>query len=138
MKEIIAFVRMNKTGATKKALVEAGVAGFTASKVMGRGKLVDSPEAIAERKAKLMDMAVDDISETAETEKLVTGFLDGSRLFPRRMFTILAQDDQVSKIVEALMQANRTENRIGDGKIFVLPLYDAVRVRTGEAGEEAL
>ncbi|MBP2653965.1 MAG: nifI-2 [Firmicutes bacterium] len=138
MKEIIAFIRMNKTGVTKKALVEVGVAGFTASKVLGRGKLVDSPETIAERKAKLMNMAVDDISEPVETEKLVTGFLDGSRLFPRRMFTILAQDDEVPKIVEAIMQANRTDNRVGDGKILVLPLLDAVRVRTGEFGETAL
>ena len=43
MKEIIAIVRMNKTGATKKALVEAGVAGFTAFKVEGRGKIVTNP-----------------------------------------------------------------------------------------------
>ncbi|MBP2650440.1 MAG: nifI-2 [Firmicutes bacterium] len=138
MKEIIAVIRMNKTSATKKALVAAGVAGFTAIKVQGRGKLVESPEAIAGRKAKLMDLAIDDISEPEETEKLVTGFLDGSRLFPRRLFKIVAKDDEVSKIVDALIQANRTENRLGDGKIFVLPIYDAVRVRTGEYGEEAL
>ena len=56
MKEIIAIVRMNKTGATKKALVAAGVAGFTAFKVMGRGKLVEDSAVIAARKKQLMEM----------------------------------------------------------------------------------
>lgn len=138
MKEIIAVVRMNKTGATKKALVEAGVAGFTAIKVLGRGKLVEDPAVIAERKAKFLEMAVDDIIEAEAAEKEVTDFLDGTRLFPRRLFTILARDQDVGKIVEAVTQANRTDNRVGDGKIFIMPIADAVRVRTGEAGEEAI
>jgi nitrogen regulatory protein PII 2 len=138
MKEIIAVVRMNKTGATKKALVEAGVAGFTAVKVLGRGKLVEDPAAIAERKAKLMAMASDDVSETKEAEELITGFLDGSRLFPRRLFTVLAFEADVPRIVEAISKANRTDNKVGDGKIFILPMVDAVRVRTGEAGDAAL
>ena len=46
MKEIMAIVQMNKTGATKKALLEAGVAGFTAVKVLGRGKPVLDPAII--------------------------------------------------------------------------------------------
>lgn len=138
MKEILAIVRMNKTGATKKALVEAGVAGFTAVKVLGRGKLVEDPAMIAERKARLLAMAVDDISETELTEKEVTGFLDGSRLFPRRLFTVVSHDDEVGKIVEAIAKANRTDNRVGDGKIFIMPITDAIRVRTGEAGDAAI
>lgn len=138
MKEIIAVVRMNKTGATKKALVEAGVAGFTALKVMGRGKLVEDPAVIAERKAQLMAMAADDVSEKEETEQLITDFLDGSRLFPRRLFTVLAFEADVPRIVDAIIKANRTENKVGDGKIFILPMLDAVRVRTGEAGDAAL
>ena len=52
MKEIIAVVRMNRTNATKKALIESGAAGFTALKVMGRGKLVEDKGVIAARKAK--------------------------------------------------------------------------------------
>jgi nitrogen regulatory protein PII 2 len=129
---------MNKTNATKKALVEAGVAGFTAIKVQGRGKLVEDPDVIAERKEKLMALAVDDVAEKEETEQLITGFLDGSRLFPRRLFTVLAHDEDVPRIVDAITKANMTENKVGDGKIFVLPISDAVRVRTGEAGEAAL
>lgn len=135
MKEIIAVVRMNKTNDTKRALIEAGVSGFTAFKVFGRGKLVDDPAVIAERKAMLKRLAGDDDSET---ESLIDGFLDGHRLFPRRLFTVLAHDEEVARIVEAISKANRTEYKVGDGKIFVLPVTDAVRVRTGETGEAAV
>ncbi|MDF2569735.1 MAG: glnB 3 [Sporomusa sp.] len=135
MKEIIAIVRMNKTSATKKALVEAGVAGFTAFKVTGRGKLIDDPAIVAERKAKMMAMAG---ADEQDAEMLIDGFLDGHRLFPRRLFTILAHDEDVPTIIEAITKANRTENQVGDGKIIVLPILDAIRVRTGESGEEAV
>ncbi|CAJ36852.1 P-II family nitrogen regulator [Methanocella arvoryzae] len=138
MKEIIAIVRMNRTGATKKALIEAGVAGFMAVKVEGRGKLVADPALIEKRKAQLMSMSFDDVTEAGATEKLVTDFLDGTRLFPRRLFTVLAHDEDVPRIVEAIMRANRTDCKVGDGKIFVMPMHDAVRVRTGEAGEAAI
>ena len=135
MQEILAIVRMNKTSATKKALVEAGVAGFTAFKVMGRGKLIDDPAVVAERKDKMMNMAG---ADEQDAEMLIDGFLDGHRLFPRRLFTILAHDEDVPKIVEAIMSANRTENKVGDGKIIIMPMLDAIRVRTGEAGEDAV
>jgi nitrogen regulatory protein PII 2 len=138
MKEIIAIVRMNRTGATKKALVEAGVAGFTAVKVLGRGRLITDPEIIADRKAQLMSMSFDDVTEAGATEKLVMGFLDDTRLFPRRLFTILVHDEDVPRVVEAIMQANRTDCKVGDGKIFILPMLDAIRVRTGETGEAAI
>jgi nitrogen regulatory protein PII 2 len=138
MKEIMAIVRMKKTGETKKALIAAGVAGFTAVKVLGRGNLVTDPKAIEECREKLLSMGVDEFSETGDTEKLVTSFLDGSRFFPRRLFTILAHDDDVPRIIEAVAKANRTEYGIGDGTIFVLPVSDAVRVRTGESGETAI
>jgi nitrogen regulatory protein PII 2 len=136
MKEIIAVVRMNKTNATKKALVEAGVAGFTAFKVHGRGKLVEDPSVIAERKEQLLKLSGDE--DNPEAISLVEGFLDGSRLFPRRLFTILAHDEDVAKIVEAIIKTNRTDYKVGDGKIFVMPVIDAVRVRTGESGEAAV
>lgn len=135
MKEIIAVVRMNKVGATKKALVQVGAAGFTASKVMGRGRLVEDKAIIAERRATLLTLAQKD---DATTDKLVTEFLDGTRLFPRRLFNVMAHDEDVPKIVAAIIAANRTENKVGDGKIFVLPMLDAVRVRTKESGDAAI
>lgn len=135
MKEIIAVVRMNKTSATKQALVKAGAAGFTALKVMGRGQLVQDESVIVERKNKLLQLAGDDEQETA---LLIEGFLTGERLFPRRLFNVLAKDEDVEGIVAAIIAANRTDNKVGDGKIFVLPVTDAVRVRTGETGEAAV
>jgi nitrogen regulatory protein PII 2 len=138
MKEILAVVRMKKTGVTKKALVAAGVAGFTAVKVSGRGRLITDPARIAECREKLITMGTDEFGGAVDTDQLVTSFLDGSRFFPRRLFTILAHDDDVPRIIEAIISANRTEHGIGDGTIFVMPILDAVRVRTGESGEAAI
>ncbi|WP_088225393.1 P-II family nitrogen regulator [Desulfosporosinus sp. FKB] len=135
MKEILAVVRMNKVSATKKALIEAGAAGFTATKVMGRGKLVEDKSIIAERRKTLLALAQKD---DQTTDKMITEFLDGTRLFPRRMFNILAHDEAVPKIVSAIIKANKTEYKVGDGKIFVLPALDAVRVRTRESGDSAI
>jgi nitrogen regulatory protein PII 2 len=135
MKEIIAVVRMNKVSATKKALIDVGAAGFTAIKVMGRGRLVEDKAIIAERRKTLLALAQ---KEDQNTDKLVTEFLDGTRLFPRRMFTVLAHDQDVSKIIAAIIGANKTEYKVGDGKIFVLPVLDAVRVRTKESGDAAI
>ena len=135
MKEIIAVIRMNKVSAMKKALVEVGVAGFTAFKVMGRGRLVTDPTLIAGRRQTLLALSKDD---AARTEKLIVEFLDGTRLFPRRLFTILAHDEDVPKIVDKIIEVNRTDNKVGDGKIFVLPVFDAIRVRTGETGDAAV
>jgi len=138
MKEIMAVVRMNKTNATKKALIDTGVAGFTAIKVLGRGKPVEDPVMIQERKQELLELAIDESIDADEAEKQVVSFLDGSRLFPRRLFTILAHDDDVPRIIEAITRANKTENNAGDGTIFVMPIADAIRVRTGETGEAAI
>ncbi|MDR3583712.1 MAG: P-II family nitrogen regulator [Desulfosporosinus sp.] len=135
MKEIIAVVRMNKVGVTKKALIEVGAAGFTASKVMGRGKLVEDKSIIAERRKTLLALAQRD---DQVTDKLITEFLDGTRLFPRRLFNVLAHDEDVPKIIAAIIKANQTEYKVGDGKIFVLPTLDAVRVRTQESGDAAI
>ena len=135
MKEIIAVIRMNKVGAMKKALVEAGVNGFTAFRVLGRGKLVKDPSVIAERKHDLL--ALSPVADE-KAEEMATQFLDGTRFFPRRLFTILAHDEEVPKIVAAIIEANRTDNKVGDGKIFVLPVLDAIRVRTGETGDAAV
>jgi len=135
MKEIIAIVRMNKVSVTKKALINVGAAGFTASKVMGRGKLVEDKSILAGRRKTLLALAQKD---DQATDKLITEFLDGTRLFPRRLFNILAHDEEVPKFIAAIIAANKTENKVGDGKIFVLPVLDAIRVRTGESGEAAI
>jgi nitrogen regulatory protein PII 2 len=135
MKEIIAIVRINKVSATKNALIKVGAAGFTATKVMGRGRLVEDKAIIAERRKTLLALAQ---KEDDKTDKMVTEFLDGTRLFPRRMFNVVAHDNDVPKIIAAIIDANKTEYKVGDGKIFVLPVLDAVRVRTKESGDAAI
>ena len=59
------------------------------------------------------------------------------RYLPKRMVSWIVEDTQVASLIRALIEANQT-GRLGDGKIFVLPIEEAVRVRTGERGVEAI
>ena len=123
MKQIIAIIRMNQVNATRQALVEAGIPAFTARKVKGRGQgKVDFH---------LLKGAEDGYEEA------ISQLGPGPRLVPKRMFTIAVPDELVPKTVKTLIQVNQTGHP-GDGKIFVVPLLDAVRIRTGEKGELAL
>ena len=123
MKEVIAVVRMNKMNQTKKALTDAGIAAFFAHEAWGRGKgLVNAEVAAA---------AAAGNQEAAE----VLG--SKGKLFAKRMVTVVVPDEKVATVVEAISAANKT-GKPGDGKIFVLPLGDSVRVRTGETGACAI
>ena len=138
MKEILAVVWMNRTNAVKRALIGAGVAGFTAVKVLGRGRPVEDPDLLRDQKEHYLAMAGDDVLDAEETERQVASYLEGTRLFPRRLFSVLAHDEDVPRIVEAITAAGRAGTSVDDGAIFVLPVLDAVRVRTGETGEAAI
>ena len=119
MKEVIAVIRMNKMNQTKQALTDAGIAAFFAHEAWGRGKgLVNATVAAG---------AAQGYQEAAE----VLG--SKGKLFAKRLVTVVVSDDKVDTVVKALTTANQTGNA-GDGKIFVLPLGDAIRVRTGETG----
>ncbi len=124
MKEIIAIVRMNKSGQTRDALAEAGFSSLTAVKVMGRG-----------RSLKHVNM-IDKVDEGTR-EMLLMSMLQGGRLIPKRMLMLVVPDHEVTRAVETIISVNR-EGHAGDGKIFVLPMLDAMRVRTGESGEAAI
>lgn len=126
MKEIIAIIRMNKVNATKKALADIGVCGLHAMKVMGRGKMK-------------VDFAVlDQLGVKEEIGGILTdGLSSGSRLIPKRLLTILVQDGDVKRVVDTIIKVNQEGNK-GDGKIFVAPALDALRVRTGERAEAAI
>ena len=128
MKEVMAIIRMNKIGVTKKALVDAGIDSMTARKVLGRGKMQN-----------ILTWAedMDDASKGEIMGKIAEGLSEGSRLIPKRMLTIVVHDDQVKKTVDAIIKVNQ-EGKSGDGKIFVLPVLDAITVRTGVRGEEAI
>ena len=59
------------------------------------------------------------------------------RYLPKRMVSWIVEDTQVAPLIRALIEANQT-GQLGDGKIFVLPVEEAVRIRTGECGVEAI
>lgn len=123
MKEVMAVIRINKMNATKTALCDAGITSFTAREAYGRGKgLVDF---------KALDGAKEGIEEAVE----IVG--QGQRLIPKRILTVIVPDKLVNKTVQTLIKVNQTGNA-GDGKIFVLPLIDSVRIRTGEKGDKVL
>ena len=123
MKEVIAIVRMSMMNQTKQALTDAGIDAFFAHEAQGRGKGFASPQVL----------------EGAQQGYEEAATLLGSKgqLYAKRMVTAVVKDNQVKDVVQAIMAANRT-GKPGDGKIFVVPLGDAVRVRTAEKGAKAI
>jgi nitrogen regulatory protein PII 2 len=123
MKEIMAVIRQDKMNATKAALAEAGICSLTAQKVLGRGKgNVDYQ-----------------ILEGAEegNESALSQLGNGPRMIPKRMLTLVVPDDKKENVIQVLLKVNKA-GKPGDGKIFVLPLENAYRVRTGESSDAAL
>lgn len=123
MKEIMAVIRMNKMNQTKKALADAGIPAFVAREGYGRGR-------------GLVNQAVLD-GAAAGNEEAIALLGTKGRLYPKRIISIVVPDNQVKEAVDALVSVNKT-GQAGDGKIFVMPVSDSVRVRTGEAGEAAI
>jgi nitrogen regulatory protein PII 2 len=123
MKEIMAIVRMNKMNQTKRALSEAGISSITGRDALGRGKgLVDIH--LLEGAEKGYEEAISQLGQT-------------QRLVPKRAVLVVVPDELVEKTVSTIIKVNRT-GKSGDGKIYVLPCEDAIRVRTGETGESVL
>jgi len=123
MKEVMAVIRMNRINQTKKALAEAGIPSVHARECLGRGK-------------GLVDL---DLLKGAEAgyEEAISLLGNSQRLIPKRMVSIILPDKLVQRAVSSIVSVNRT-GKPGDGKIFVLPVFDAVRIRTGETGDETL
>ena len=134
MKEITAVIRIEKIGATKKALLDIGIPGFTAFKATGRGKLVTDKTLLSKRKLSIVKTSPLD----TRSELLMTEFIDGTRTFPCRVVIVLVSDEDADKVVQAIIKANHTNYGIGDGKIFVSSFDEAIRVRTQETGVAAL
>jgi nitrogen regulatory protein P-II 1 len=112
MKLIIAIVQPEKLSDVKQALAEANVGKMTVSSVIGCGAQGGFTENY----------------RGAETE---VNLLDKVR------FEIAVNDDFVKPVIDAIIKSARSGN-IGDGKIFVVPLEECIRVRTGENGEVAI
>ncbi|NKJ42787.1 MULTISPECIES: P-II family nitrogen regulator [unclassified Novosphingobium] len=112
MKFIIAIIKPFKLDEVREALSGLGVAGMTVSEVKGFGR------------------------QKGQTE-IYRGAEYSTNMLPKVKLEIAASDDMAAQIVETIQQTASTE-AIGDGKIFVLDLASAVRIRTGESGEPAL
>ena len=112
MKKIEAIIKPFKLDEVKDALNAIGIKGMTVSEVKGYGRQKGHTE----------------IYRGAE---YVVDFI------PKIKLEIIVQDEQVDQVIDQLLAVART-GKIGDGKIFVLPVERVVRVRTGETGSEAV
>jgi nitrogen regulatory protein PII 2 len=123
VKEVMAIIRMNRINQTKRALVEEGISSMHARECLGRGK-------------GLVDLEVLKGVEQGY-EEAISLLGNSQRLIPKRMISIIVPDKLVKKTVSTIISVNRTA-KAGDGKIFVMPIFDAIRIRTGEAGDDTL
>ena len=123
MKELIAIVRMNMMNKTKRALADVGLGSVTARDALGRGKGV-------------VDLQLLKGAEQGY-EEAISQLGQSQRLIPKRALLMVVNDEQVDKAVKTIIRVNRT-GKSGDGMIFVMPCQEAIRVRTGEHGEETL
>jgi nitrogen regulatory protein PII len=112
MKYIIAIIKPFKLDEVKEAVGALGILGMTVTEVRGFGRQKGHTE----------------VYRGAEYEV---------NFVPRLKLEIAVADDVAGRVVEVVQEAAKT-GQIGDGKIFVLDLIDVVRIRTGEAGEDAL
>jgi nitrogen regulatory protein P-II 1 len=112
MKEIVAIIKPFKLDEVKECLAKAGVTGLTVSEVKGFGR------------------------QKGHTE-LFRGAEYTVDFLPKVQITLFAAEDQVAKIIDAIVQGAKT-GKIGDGKIVVRPLDEVVRIRTGERGRDAI
>ena len=112
MKKVEAIIKPFKLDDVREALSEIGIAGMTATEVKGFGRQKGH-------------------TELYRGAEYVVDFL------PKVKIEIVIADDELDKCLEAIIKAART-GKIGDGKIFVTTVEQAVRIRTGESGEEAL
>jgi len=127
MKEIMAIIRMNMINKTKDALLKEGFPSFYCRRVMGRGK-------------KKVDFSIFDNSLNVEdlaSSKIVGEIVETQRLIPKRMISLVVNDEEAEKVVKTIIDINITGNP-GDGKIFVMDIPETTRIRTGEVNEEAI
>ena len=112
MKKIEAIIKPFKMEDVKEALSEIGVEGMTVTEVKGFGRQKGH-------------------TEIYRGSEYTVDFL------PKVKFEIVVTDDRVQKAVDAIVASAKT-GKIGDGKVFVLPIEEAIRIRTDERGEAAI
>ncbi|MEP6672674.1 MAG: P-II family nitrogen regulator [Chthoniobacter sp.] len=112
MKKIEAIIKPFKLEDVKEALSEIGIEGMTISEVKGFGRQKGH-------------------TEIYRGSEYTVDFL------PKVKFEIVLADERIAKAVEAIVSSAKT-GKIGDGKVFILPVEDAIRIRTEERGEAAI
>jgi nitrogen regulatory protein P-II 1 len=112
MKKIEACIKPFKLDEVKEALMEIGVGGMTVTEVKGFGR------------------------QKGHTE-LYRGSEYKVDFLPKIKIEVVVKDEDVGRVVDSIVASART-GQIGDGKIFVMDVDDAIRIRTGESGEEVL
>lgn len=138
MKEITAIIRRDKLPETKKVLEELGYPSLSIQSVDGRGKqkgMVCDNDLDPELPEKFCTSVK--LTPTPSTYALEHTLPKVALFVPKRMLTMVVPDDLVTKIVKSIVNVNRT-GKTGDGKIFVCPIDEAIRVRTSETGGEAI
>jgi nitrogen regulatory protein P-II 1 len=112
MKRIEAIIKSFKLDEVKDRLHQVGVRGMTVSEVRGFGR-------------------------TGGKREVYRGSTYALDFVPKVRVQIVADDDMVQTVVDAIIASART-GEIGDGKIFISPMVEVIRVRTGERGHEAI
>jgi len=112
MKKIEAVIKPFKLDEVKEALTGLGVYGMTVSEVKGFGRQKGH-------------------TEVYRGAEYVIDFL------PKVKVEVVVDDEMVEKVVEVIVQSAKT-GRVGDGKIFIIPVEDVIRIRTGERGQDAI
>ena len=112
MKQIEAIIKPFKLDEVKDALTKAGIQGMTITEVKGFGR------------------------QKGHTE-LYRGAEYSVDFLPKVKIQILVPDDKAQQVVEAIVKTART-GKIGDGKIFIVPVEEVIRIRTGEKGPDAI
>ena len=112
MKKIEAIIKPFKLDEVKEALNSLGIKGMTVTEVKGFGR------------------------QKGHTE-LYRGAEDAADFIPKVKMDVVVDDEQVDQVIDTILKVART-GKIGDGKIFVLPVERVIRVRTGETGPEAV
>lgn len=139
MTEVMAVIRQSKVKETLNALAEIGVTSTTVHNLNGRGKQGGN---IMECVDPLMDVDVECVSKIYKFPT-PSSMAEYSRLtkpvfwIPKSLLDIVVSEVPADKVAEVIMNVNRTGNK-GDGKVFVLPIEDAMRIRTGERGDAAI
>jgi nitrogen regulatory protein PII 2 len=137
MKEITAIIRRDKLPETKKVLADLGYPSLTIQSIEGRGKQRGAMCAEMDSEMPESYCTAVKLKPTPSSYALVHALPKVALFVPKRLLTIVVPDDAVSTVVKSIIEINQT-GKAGDGKIFVSPMDDALRVRTGERNREAI